>query len=216
MTLTSIATPRWISYTVPTHPGDTLTDAIGLHRRCRIMTTNSFLPFSLYSSPDRTTTCWPFPDDARCRGDRGDDARTFCALWRTTGFLLNLAAGAELAALVGFLVVMAGGRAKRLIGWKILGLILGAVAAAQLVGMALVVSSSPSPFEDDEADAGAKSYIFDYDDMFLVPGYRLDSSWYLCTFSAAVAWLAAVGLALAAFVLPPEDGYQLLVGRGGD
>ncbi len=46
--------------------------------------------------------------------------------------------------------------------------------------------------------------------MFLVPGYRLDSSWYLCTVSASVALLAGVGLAVSAFVLPQEDGYQLL------
>lgn len=51
--------------------------------------------------------------------------------------------------------------------------------------------------------------------MFLVPGYRLDSSWYLCTASAGVALLAGVGLAISAFVLPPEDGYELLGDSNG-
>jgi hypothetical protein len=46
--------------------------------------------------------------------------------------------------------------------------------------------------------------------MFLVPGYRLASSWYLCASSASVALLTAIGLTISAFVLPPEDGYQLL------
>lgn len=55
-----------------------------------------------------------------------------------------------------------------------------------------------------------QTYLFDNDDFFLVPGYRLDSSWYLCTFSAGVALLAAFGLAISAFVLPHEDGYLFL------
>jgi hypothetical protein len=46
--------------------------------------------------------------------------------------------------------------------------------------------------------------------LFLVPGYRLASSWYLCTVSAGAALLAGFGLAISAFVLPPEDGYQLV------
>jgi hypothetical protein len=57
--------------------------------------------------------------------------------------------------------------------------------------------------------------MFDHDDMFLVPGYRLDLSWYLCTFSAGVALLTGVGLAISAFVLPPEDGYELLTDPSG-
>jgi len=46
--------------------------------------------------------------------------------------------------------------------------------------------------------------------MFLVPGYRLGSSWYLCAFSAGVALLAGIALAVSAVLLPPEDGYELL------
>jgi hypothetical protein len=62
-------------------------------------------------------------------------------MWRTTGFLMNLAVVAELAALVGFLIIMAGGRVKRQgSGWKVLGGLLGAVAVAEGVGMAVVVS----------------------------------------------------------------------------
>jgi len=46
--------------------------------------------------------------------------------------------------------------------------------------------------------------------MFLVPGYKLDTSWYLCTFSGAIAILCGLGLAISAYVLPPEDGYEFL------
>lgn len=56
----------------------------------------------------------------------------------------------------------------------------------------------------------AKAYLFDHDDLFLVPGYRLDSAWYLSMFSAAIAVLCAFGLAISAYLLPPEDGYQFL------
>lgn len=124
MTLTSIATPRWVSYTVASPSGGTVTDTIGLHRRC----TSS------------TGTCAPFPGEARCSS--GEGGRAFCSMWRTAGFLMSFATVAELATLVGFLVIMAGGKVKRQGGWKVLGGMLGSVAAAQLVGMAVVVSLS--------------------------------------------------------------------------
>ena len=53
---------------------------------------------------------------------------------------MSFAVVAELATLVGFLVILAGGRVKREGGWKVLGGLLAAVAAAQFVGMAVVVS----------------------------------------------------------------------------
>lgn len=121
MTLTSILSPKWVSYTVSLPSGGTVTDAIGLHRRC----TSS------------TGTCSPFPDEARCEGD----GRSFCSMWRTAGFLMSFAALAELAAVVGFVITMAGGKVKRQGGgWKILGGMLGLVAAAEFAGMAVVVS----------------------------------------------------------------------------
>ncbi|KAL2170994.1 hypothetical protein VTG60DRAFT_4009 [Thermothelomyces hinnuleus] len=180
MTITSLVSPKWVTLTVPSPSGGTVTDTIGLHRRCSASTTGR--------------KCVPFPEQWRCEGDE----RSFCSMWRTTGFLMNLAVVAELAALAGFVVILVGGRVKREgSGWKALGGMLAAVAAAEFLGMAIV------------------AYAFDHDDLFLVPGYRLDSSWYLCTFSAGIALLAGVGLAISAMVLPPEDGYQLLLGESG-
>ncbi|KAK4154595.1 hypothetical protein C8A00DRAFT_32631 [Chaetomidium leptoderma] len=173
MTITSIVSPKWVSYTVRSPSGDTVTDSIGLHRRC---------------TSSAGGTCSPFPEKSRCEGD----GRSFCSMWRTTGFLMNFAVVAELATLVGFLIIMAGGKVKRQGGWRIPGGMLAVVAVVEFVGMAIV------------------AYLFDHDELFLVPGYRLDSSWYLCTISAGAALLAGVGLAISAVVLPPEDGYQML------
>jgi len=55
-----------------------------------------------------------------------------------------------------------------------------------------------------------QTYLIDNDDKFLVPGYHLDTSWILCTISAGVSVLCAVGLAASALLLPPEDGYEFL------
>lgn len=35
-------------------------------------------------------------------------------------------------------------------------------------------------------------------------------SWYISTASAAISLLAAAGLAVSAYLLPPEDGYDFL------
>jgi len=55
-----------------------------------------------------------------------------------------------------------------------------------------------------------QGYIFDNDDIFHVPGYALDASWYLCTASAVIAAACAFNLAISAYVLAPEGGYIFL------
>ncbi len=54
-------------------------------------------------------------------------------MWRTTGFPMNFATVAELATIVGFLVIMSGGKQKRESGWRILGCLPGVVAGIQLL-----------------------------------------------------------------------------------
>ncbi|KAK1754474.1 hypothetical protein QBC47DRAFT_402892 [Echria macrotheca] len=173
MTIASIVTPNWISYSDTGKSGDTVYDRFGLHRRCR-----STAPGG----------CMHFPDEQQCEGD----GSWFCNTWRTTGFLMSLAVVMDLVTVVGFLVIMAGGKAKRETGWRILCAMLGITAILEFGAMAIV------------------GYVFDNDDLFHVPGYALDVSWYLCTSSAALAVLSAVGLAISAFVLPPEEGYIFL------
>lgn len=138
--------------------------------------------------PDKP--CRTFPDtDKDCSGDD----KYFCSMWRTSGFLMSFATIAELATVVGFVVTIGGGQFKREYGWKVLCGLLATVSVAQFASMGLV------------------SFLFDYDDFFSVPGWSLDTSWILCTVSASIAALLVGGLAVSAYLLPPEDdGYNFL------
>lgn len=55
-----------------------------------------------------------------------------------------------------------------------------------------------------------QAYLFETSKRFAVPGWRLDTSWILCTVSGTAVVLAAVGVAVSAYLLPPEDGYEFL------
>lgn len=58
---------------------------------------------------------------------------------------------------------------------------------------------------------GLQSFLYDNDEYFSVPGWRLDTSWILCTVSASVAAVLVGALASCAYFLPPEDdGYNFL------
>jgi len=98
----------------------------------------------------------------------------------------------ELATIVAFIVVLAGGKQKREGGWPVLTFLLVLVGLLQCAGMAIV------------------AYLFDNDtDRFFV-GWTLDTSFYLCTASWSIAILAAAGVSLSAYIFPPEDGYELI------
>lgn len=119
-TIAAIALPNWISYTSPTD-NDPIKVSYGLQKRCSSI----------------TGVCTPFPQDQDCYGDD----RSFCSMWRSTGFLMNFSIIIELAVLVTYIVILVGGRGTREDGWKILSPMLMVIAAAQLVAMTLVVSS---------------------------------------------------------------------------
>ncbi|KAJ4418711.1 hypothetical protein N0V82_005382 [Gnomoniopsis sp. IMI 355080] len=134
--------------------------------------------------------CRTFPDTEL---DCSPNDKYFCSMWRTSGFLMSFATVAELATLVGFVVTIGGGQVKREYGWKVLSGLLATVAVVQFAALGLV------------------SYLFENDDFFAVPDWRLDTSWILCTVSASVSALLVGGLALSAYYLPPEDdGYDFL------
>ncbi|CAJ2502655.1 Uu.00g100490.m01.CDS01 [Anthostomella pinea] len=173
MTIASILTPHWVSYSVTAdNTGSTFTKHIGLHTSC--------------SSVDEPS-CRPFPTDDDCRDDK-----FFCSMWRSSGFLLSFATIVELATLITFLVVMAGGKYKREMGWKLIGGFLMADAVVEFASMGIV------------------AYLFDNDSQFAIPGWELDWSFVLCTISASVSVLIAASLAASAWVLPPEDDYEYL------
>ncbi|ORY65254.1 uncharacterized protein BCR38DRAFT_341706 [Pseudomassariella vexata] len=173
MTITSILTPNWVTYTVSAeNTNATFSHHMGLHQSC---------------SSTADPNCRRFPDDDDCRGDQ-----FFCSMWRSSGFLMSFATIVELATAVSFVVVMAGGKYKREEGWKLIGGLLLADAVIEFFGMGLI------------------AYLFDHDQMFTVPGWKLDYSWILCTVSASVSVLLAIVLGTSAYLLPPEDDYEYL------
>lgn len=124
LTIAAIALPNWISYTSPTD-NDPIRVTYGLHKRCSSI----------------TGKCTPFPQDEDCHGED----RYFCSVWRSTGFFMNFTIVCELAVLVAYITVLVGGRGAREAGWKMVSGLLSAVAASQIIAMALVVS----PHEKD-------------------------------------------------------------------
>jgi len=171
MTFAAILLPNWVSFSSPLSPSDRLTYSYGLHRACSSLSSG----------------CRVFPEDKDCQGSD----RYFCSLWRTTGFLMSFTAVLELAVIVAYIVIIAGGKQKRAVGWKLLDIMLVIVAVAQCGAMAIV------------------AYLFDTDDRFFV-GWRLDTSWILCTISWSVTILSAAFITLSAFIFPTEDGYELI------
>jgi hypothetical protein len=55
-----------------------------------------------------------------------------------------------------------------------------------------------------------QAYLLDNEEQFIVPFWRLDTSWILCTVSAGTLALCTLCLITSAYVLPPEDGYEFL------
>jgi hypothetical protein len=92
----------------------------GLHKRCSTV----------------TGTCEPFPTYRDCDLDG-----TFCALWRSVGFLMSFAVIIELATFIAYTVVILGGVQQRSYGWKIVCSLLGLAGTVELICMALIVGS---------------------------------------------------------------------------
>ena len=200
MTIAANILPSWVYYVMyPTSPGsDPYWMSLGLHKSCTsdmpdpAVSPASPLFVRSASASTASGTCRSFPHRSWDCGT-GPHEQMFCTVWRTIGFLMAIAFVAELVTLAGFVMVIAGGRLKRELGWRVLVPLVEGVAIMQLVAMALV------------------TYLLDHDDRFLVPGWHLGTAWTLCTVSWSLAALTGLGLALAAYVLPPEDGYELLL-----
>ncbi|KAM7223295.1 hypothetical protein V8F06_001172 [Rhypophila decipiens] len=185
MTITSVATTEWVTYSsVSSQPGLTnnsqIHDKIGLYKRC--------------TTVDGIKHCSTFPDERTCSTSGGESEydRALCSTWKTAGFLEILAVMVELVTVVGFMLAIGGGKQKREKGWKLLCALMGAAGVLSFVGMSIV------------------AILLDQDDMFNVPGYKLDRSWYLATVSSVMTVAMSFGLAVSAFMLAPEDGYEIL------
>ena len=110
--------------------------------------------------------------------------------------------------LIAFVVILGGGKQKREAGWKILSGLLLLVGLIQCTGMALMVIIYELSSEDGDADK-RQAYLYDNDDRFF-PGWKLDTSWILCTLSWSVSVLLAGGISASALLLPSEGGYELI------
>lgn len=62
---------------------------------------------------------------------------------------MSFAAVIEMATIVAFVVVLAGGREKRVNGWKVLAGLLGILGLLQCAGMAIVVGINQTNQEKD-------------------------------------------------------------------
>lgn len=175
LTLTAITIPRWMSYSYETSTGR-IVQTYGLRHRCR-------------SGPGTVDGCEPFPLEADCAEDEH-----FCSLWRTTGYLMDLAVSLEVLIIAAYVIILIGGRERREKGWKLLSSLLFVNVALQLIAMSLV------------------SYVYENDERFFV-GWKLDVSWVLCTFSWGITLIIAGMIAMVGWLLPPEDGYEPLSER---
>lgn len=120
MTIASISLPNWISYSVTTAKGETYDRHIGLHVSC-----------SNLGDPG----CQSYPPKDLC--ENGE--RYFCTMWRTVGFLSAFATILCLASLVGFVVIMSGGKYKRETSWPFASSMLALVSIVEFVTISLVV-----------------------------------------------------------------------------
>lgn len=155
-------------------PAKTMRYSYGLHSRCD----------SLLES------CRPFPRFEDCQGSN----QQFCALWRTTGFLMSFAVVLELAGIVGFVIILLGGKQKRETGWRVMVSILLICAAAQAASMGIVVDRHH------------------HDEQFF-DGWYLGKSFVLATISWAMQALLVAGLLASVFALSDEGGYELIPDR---
>lgn len=129
MTILSISLPRWVNYSVTTPTGDHIFQTIGLHRSCSNL---------------RDPPCQTFPTDEQCDA-ASDDKGRFCHLWRSAGFLANLAVAVQLVTVVAYVFVVAGGKQKRDQGWKVLAGLLTTVGVVEYFIIGIVVSLDLSP-----------------------------------------------------------------------
>jgi len=167
MSLQSIILPRWVSYSPDGKRGYT----VGLHQRCSTA----------------TGICHSFPRPSDCTGDK----QNFCNLWRTVGFLISFTVVVELATLVSFAVIVAGGVQRRSTGWKIISSLLVFSAVVECAGMGIV------------------AHLYNSDDRFR-RGWSLDSSWKLSTASWMMLLFTAGIMGISALCMPPEGDYEAI------
>ena len=147
---------------------------------------------------------------------------------------MSFAVAIELASMIVCLLLICGGKQKRDKGWKVLCSVLAVATLAQCASMAIVVSADfalyntnkyvipgqpydftfyVSYYADMEIWRFLQAYLYDHDERFFV-GWKLDTSWVLCTVSWSVLFVSGLGVSLAAIFLPEEGSYELIPSEG--
>ncbi|KAL8775111.1 MAG: hypothetical protein Q9209_000590 [Squamulea sp. 1 TL-2023] len=140
-------------------------------------------------------------------------------MWRSVGFLMSFGVVIEGMTLIAFIVVLAGGKQKREQGWIVISGLLVLAGVIQCAGMAIIVSLLPLCLVTHVPDilnmkanwfhVTIQAFLYDNEDRFF-PGWKLDISWILCTTSWSILFVLAGGIAATAFLLPSEEGYELI------
>ena len=115
-------------------------------------------------------------------------------MWRSVGFLMSFAVVLEGMTLIAFVVMLLSGVQNRVAGKTIIASFLVLVAVVQAIGMSII------------------SYLYEHDDRFF-PGWKLDSSWALCTSSWVLSIVTAGVFLLVSNALPLEGDYELIPDR---
>lgn len=203
LTLTSIALPTWLTWTPPPPPSTAASPAsqqqplhytYGLHSHCSSLPTASLSSSSssyahVHAHPAAALRCTPFP---RARDCRGAAAASLCAQWRTAGFAQSLAVVLELAGAVAAAVVLAGGRQRRVRGWRVVLPLVAAAAAAGAVGAGVV--------------AGALRR----DERFEMHGWSVGMGWVCAVLAVGVQVLVVGGVGFGVAYAGEEGGYELV------
>lgn len=200
MTLASLLVPEWISWD---------TESVRLPNPCLPPSQRSGMSDSLWQNTAKhihhsyglhtrcnsiSATCTPFPRAQDCKGPEA----SFCALWKSSAFLMSLAFLVELVTLLAFLISLFGSKHRQAQGWRVVVLFLVLSAASQIGAM------------------GIMSYLFEDDDRFSIPGWRLDKGWALCTSSWVIQLLVGAGVIAATALMAEEGGYELISDALGD
>jgi hypothetical protein len=118
----------------------------------------------------------------------------------------------ELATIVAYVVIVCGGVQTRSYGWKVVCSLLAVVSLVQCASMSLVVCTPIENLNNTRLTPHSQAFLYDHNERFF-PGWQLDTSWILCTVSWGLAFLTAIGMGTAAYMLPEEGGYELIPGE---
>lgn len=96
--------------------------------------------------------------------------------------------------MVAFVVILAGGKQKRVLGWKLLTslIIICAVAQSVAVGIVAWMSDNEQRFIED---------------------WFVGKSWVLAMVAAGLQLLVVVGIVASRFLMEEEGGYELILDR---